>query len=252
MKRFFITLAYNGKNYVGWQVQPNGISVQQKVQEALSTLLRKPIGIVGAGRTDAGVHAKKMVAHFNWEGEPFTRLDLIKKLNGFLPKDIAVDDIYEVRPDAHARFSAISRTYTYYVTTQKDPFLYELKYRVFFDPDIALMNTLCGILTEYKDFTSFSKLHSDVKTNNCRIEKAVWEKKGNDYVFTITANRFLRNMVRAIVGTLLDAGRGRIDEEGFRHIIESKNRNLAGTSAPAYALFLDDIVYPIDIRLEEK
>ena len=252
MKRFFITLAYNGKNYVGWQVQPNGISVQQKVQDALSILLRKPIGIVGAGRTDAGVHAKKMVAHFNWDGDPFNRLDLIRKLNGFLPKDIAVNDIYEVRPDAHARFSAISRTYTYYITTQKDPFLYELKYRVSFDPDIVLMNKLCGILTEYEDFTSFSKRHSDVKTNNCRIETAFWEKIGNDYVFTITANRFLRNMVRAIVGTLLETGRGRMDEEGFRHIIEAKNRNLAGTSAPAYALFLDDIVYPVDIRVEEK
>ena len=252
MKRFFITLAYNGKNYVGWQVQPNGMSVQQKMQEALSTLLRKPIGIVGAGRTDAGVHAKKMVAHFDWEGDFFDGEDLIVKLNGFLPKDIAVKDIYQVKPDIHARFSAISRTYKYYVTTQKDPFLYELKHRVFFVPDISLMNKLCEILKEYEDFTSFRKLHSNVKTNNCRIKEAFWEKTANDYVFTITANRFLRNMVRAIVGTLLEAGRGRLGEEDFRHIIEAKNRSLAGTSAPANALFLDDIVYPPDIRMEGK
>lgn len=252
MRRFFITLAYNGKNYAGWQIQPNGISVQQKVQEALSVLLRKQISIVGAGRTDAGVHAEKMVAHFDWEGDSFNIQHLILRLNGFLPNDIAINDIYEVTPDAHARFSAISRTYHYYVTTQKNPFFYEFEYRIFFEPNMLLMNKLCDILKECVDFTSFCKVHSNVKTHTCHIETAFWEKRDNRYVFTITADRFLRNMVRAIVGTLLEAGRGRMNEDDFRRIIEAKDRRHAGTSAPAYALFLHDIVYLSTIRLGTK
>ena len=245
MSRFFITLAYNGKNYVGWQVQPNGISVQYLVQQALSTLLRSEISVVGAGRTDAGVHARKMIAHFDWEGDAFDEKDLVFRLNGFLPNDIAVYKIEKVNDEAHARFSAVSRTYKYFITTRKDPFRHDLQYRVFFSPDMDKMNCCAALLKGYTDFTSFSKLHTDVKTNNCIISYASWEKVGeHDYVFTISADRFLRNMVRAIVGTLLEVGRGRLDEDGFKKIIEAKDRRLAGNSAPGYGLYLYDVVYP--------
>lgn len=247
MRRFFISLSYNGKNYVGWQIQPNGISVQQRLQEALSTVLREQIDVVGAGRTDAGVHAYKMIAHFDWSGTLFDKVELVYKLNSFLPQDISITDIREVQPDAHARFSATSRTYKYYLTTEKDVFGGDTKYRIFFQPDMEAMNALCPVLMEYRDFTSFSKLHADVKTNNCVIETAYWERLGNDYVFTIRADRFLRNMVRAIVGTLLEAGRGRLDERGLRRIIEAKNRCVAGTSVPGHALFLENVTYPDDI-----
>jgi tRNA pseudouridine38-40 synthase len=250
--RFFITLAYNGKNYVGWQNQPNGRSVQQTVEEAISTLLRQTVSIVGAGRTDAGVHAQKMVAHFDWYGEAFEIQEFINRMNGFLPKDIAVYRIQAVIADAHARFSATSRSYKYYLTTQKNPFCHECKLRVFFTPDIEAMNKLCGVLMEYTDFTSFSKLHTDVKTNICRIDEAYWTQDGADYVFTIRADRFLRNMVRAIVGTLIEAGRGRLGEDGFRKIIEGKNRCLAGHSAPGQALFLHDVAYPDAIFIAGK
>lgn len=245
--RFFITLSYNGKNYVGWQVQPNGISVQQVLQEALSVILRQEVAVVGAGRTDAGVHAREMVAHFDWDGKPFHSVDLVYKLNSFLPKDISLFDIRPVVSDAHARFSAVSRTYKYYVTTKKDPFLHEYTHRLFFQPDLETMNRLCGVLKEYEDFTSFSKLHTDVKTNNCRIEYAHWEQKGEMYEFTIRADRFLRNMVRAIVGTLLEAGRGRLNEQGLRQIIVARDRGAAGDSAPGHALFLEKVIYPEDI-----
>lgn len=247
--RYFITLSYNGKNYVGWQIQPNGVSVQQTLQDAFSTILRKQIDVVGAGRTDAGVHAAKMVAHFDVDELPIEPRDLVRRLNNLLPKDIAIYEIRAVKDDAHARFDALSRTYKYYISTRKNPFRNELEYFVYYEPDIALMNQLGAILTEYTDFTSFSKLHTDVKTNNCVIEFAEWEKTENGFVFTIKANRFLRNMVRAIVGTLLEAGRGRLDEIGFRRIIEAKDRSVAGDSAPGHALFLYDVAYSEDIWL---
>jgi len=247
IKRFFITLSYNGKNYVGWQIQPNGVSVQQVLQDALSTVLREPVEVVGAGRTDAGVHARKMVAHLDFSGGRFDSMRLVKNLNSFLPYDISVREIREVKSDAHARFSAISRTYKYYLTTEKNPFLHDFTYRVFFQPDIDAMNALCEVLKDYEDFTSFSRLHTDVKTNNCRIQEAYWKREDTRFTFTITADRFLRNMVRAIVGTLLEAGRGKLDERGFRRIIEAKNRRVAGDSAPGHALFLHEIQYPQDI-----
>ncbi|MCE5205876.1 MAG: tRNA pseudouridine(38-40) synthase TruA [Porphyromonadaceae bacterium] len=250
MPRFFATLSYNGRNYVGWQIQPNGLSVQQVMQDALSVILRENVAITGAGRTDAGVHARGMVAHFDWEGNAFSTVDLVHKLNNFLPKEISVSSIRLVKSDAHARFSALSRTYSYHITTQKDPFLYGLTCRIYFHPDLQRMNALCEVLKEYNDFTSFSKLHTDVKTNLCRIESAAWEQEGDhQYTFTITADRFLRNMVRAIVGTLLEAGRGRLDERGLRRIIEAKNRNVAGDSAPGHALFLEAVAYPDDVWL---
>lgn len=249
MHRYFITLSYNGKNYVGWQIQPNGISVQQVLQDALSTILRKQTEVVGAGRTDAGVHARKMIAHFDFSGESFDEIDLVRNLNSFLPRDIAVHEIREVKSDVHARFTATSRTYKYYLTTEKDPFLHDLSYQVYFLPDVDKMNALGEILKEYEDFTSFSKLHTDVKTNNCHIQEAYWEQEEARFTFTITADRFLRNMVRAIVGTLLEAGRGKLDERGFRRIIEAKDRSVAGDSAPGHALFLHDVTYPDDIWL---
>ncbi len=248
MKRFFITLSYNGKNYCGWQIQPNAISVQQTLQESLSTILRQKIDIVGAGRTDSGVHARNMIAHFDWGHGYLNTHDLVSKLNRFLPKDIAIKSIKEVVPDAHARFSAISRVYSYCITLHKDSFLYEYKYRVSFTPDIELMNRFCAILLATNDFTSFSKLHTDVKTNLCKLKQAQWNKTDEgDYLFTIEADRFLRNMVRSIVGTLLLGGRGKLDEVGLRQIIGAKDRSTAGESVPAHALFLEQVKYPEDI-----
>lgn len=242
MNRYFMYLAYNGANYCGWQIQPNGLSVQEVIEKSLSTLLRMPITIVGAGRTDAGVHAREMAAHFEAEVQDVTLLT--NKLNRILPKDIVVYKIVRVKEDAHARFDATSRLYRYYLTTQKDPFMYPYKYKVHGSIDVEMMNKCSRILFEYIDFTSFSKLHTDVKTNDCKIIHAQWEQQGEDYVFTIQANRFLRNMVRAVVGTLLEAGRGKLDEAGMRRVIEAKDRAVAGLSVPAHALFLEEIEYP--------
>ncbi|WP_029906482.1 tRNA pseudouridine(38-40) synthase TruA [Prevotella sp. 10(H)] len=247
MKRYFIYLSYNGEKYCGWQIQPNGISVQETIENALGILLRTPTPIVGAGRTDAGVHARMMTAHFDSEQENIDLPMLTNKLNSLLPKDIAIQKIIEVKADAHARFDATSRLYRYYITTEKDPFLYPLKYKIYGNLDLQAMNDCAKILFEYEDFTSFSKLHTDVKTNNCTIMLAEWEQKGNDYIFTIKANRFLRNMVRSIVGTLLEVGRGKITPEDFRKIIEAKDRCKAGASVPGNALFLEEIEYNNDI-----
>ncbi|MFV0420079.1 MAG: tRNA pseudouridine(38-40) synthase TruA [Dysgonomonas sp.] len=247
MSRYFIYLAYNGESYCGWQVQPNGMSVQETIEKALATLLRVPTPIVGAGRTDAGVHARMMAAHFDHEDKDLDLGLLTNKLNSLLPKDIVIYNVAKVREDAHARFDATSRLYRYYVTTAKDPFLYKFKHKVYGTLDIEAMNACAKILFEYEDFTSFSKLHTDVKTNNCIIMQAYWEKKGDDYIFTIQANRFLRNMVRSIVGTLLEAGRRKIGVEDMRRIIEAKDRGQAGTSVPAQALFLEEIEYDSDI-----
>ncbi len=247
--RYFLYLGYNGKNYNGWQVQPNGITVQQRLEEALSLLLREPVSVTGAGRTDAGVHARLMVAHFDWR-EPLNDLAFwTHKLNRVLPSDIAIYEIRPVKPDAHARFDACARTYKYYVTHRKDPFNRELGYRVQMPLDYDRMNEACRILFDYIDFTSFSKLHTDVKTNNCRIYEAGWQQEGDVWVFTIRADRFLRNMVRSIVGTLLEVGRGKMTLEGFRRVIEAKNRCSAGTSVPGQALFLCDVQYPPELFL---
>lgn len=248
MKRYFIYLAYNGTNYCGWQNQPNGVAVQDVIEKSLSTILRTPTSIVGAGRTDAGVHAREMVAHFDAVIENINIETLTTKLNSILPKDIVIYKIIEVNPEAHARFDATSRLYRYYITTQKDPFLYPFRYRVPTSTlNLEMMNKCAKILFEFTDFTSFSKLHTDVKTNDCVIEHAEWTERNGGYVFTIKANRFLRNMVRAIVGTLLEAGRNKLDEAGMRHIISSKNRAVAGQSVPGQALFLEQIEYPEDI-----
>lgn len=247
--RYFIELAYDGINYHGWQVQPNGDSVQATVQNALSTILQRRIEIVGAGRTDAGVNASKMFAHFDFD-KLFDIPLLENKLGKILPCDIAVYHIYKVRDDAHARFDATSRTYQYHITLRKDPFSRHYAWQVYFPLDFNAMNEAAKVLFEYIDFTSFSKLHTDTKTNNCKIMKAEWKQVSEfEWVFTIQADRFLRNMVRAVVGTLIDVGRGKLTVNGFRRIIEQKDRCAAGSSVPGNALFLIDIAYPKDIFL---
>ena len=244
MQRYFIYLAYDGTAYHGWQIQPNGISVQECLMKALSTLLRREVEVVGAGRTDAGVHASLMVAHFDSE-ESLNTVLMADKLNRLLPPDISVFRLRPVNSDAHARFDATARTYKYYVTTAKSPFNRQYTARLFHTPDFEQMNEAARILFEYTDFTSFSKLHTDVKTNNCRVMHAEWTQQDETtWVFTIQADRFLRNMVRAIVGTLLEVGRGKLTMDGFRRVIEQQDRCQAGSSAPGNALFLVDVAYP--------
>jgi len=244
MKRYFIYLAYDGKNYCGWQVQPNGISVQQTLERALSVLLHVSTSVTGAGRTDTGVHARQMVAHFDTAVPDLDVDSLMERLNGILPQDMVIHRIVPVYPDAHARFSALSRTYQYVVTYRKEPFCREYVYRIKNPLDVERMNEAAQMLFDYSDFTSFSKLHTDTKTNRCRIMKAEWQQENDRLVFTIQADRFLRDMVRAIVGTLLEIGRGKLSLDAFRSIIESNDRSKAGTSVPAHALFLTDIEYP--------
>lgn len=246
MARYFIYLSYNGKNYCGWQIQPNGITVQETIETKLSVLLRSNIHITGAGRTDSGVHAKKMIAHFDYH-KKIELETLADKLNSILPNDIVIDKVIPTISTAHARFDAISRTYNYYITNKKNPFFNDLALIIHNPLNYQLMNEACKILYEYKDFTSFSKLHTEVKTNNCVIMKAEWQKKDDLWIFTIQADRFLRNMVRAIVGTLIEVGRGKLTLDDFRKIIKDKNRSKAGTSAPGNALFLVDVEYPSDL-----
>ena len=252
MNRYFIYLTYNGTRYCGWQRQPNGLSVQQCIEDVLFTVLRQPVSIVGAGRTDAGVHAKMMVAHFDWVDVLLQPDSLAEKLNRLLPKDIAIYQIVPVKEEAHARFDALSRTYHYYITEQKHPFNYEwVNWMSLKGLDFGRMNEACKVLFEYSDFTSFSKLHTDAKTNNCRIDDAVWRQEESCWVFVIRADRFLRNMVRAIVGTVLEVGRGKRSIADFRALIEAKDRCLAGTSAPGKGLSLVDIVYPEELFLKD-
>lgn len=248
MSRYFIELAYNGGCYHGWQIQPGAPTVQEELNRALSILLREEINVVGAGRTDTGVHASFYVAHFDTSCNLPDPRQTVYKLNRLTDKSIAVYDIYAVNPDSHARFSALSRTYKYYIDKQKDPFTSDYAWKIFPLPDIEKMNEACKLLSEYTDFTSFSKLHTDVKNNECTLIKAYWEDTGRQLVFTIKANRFLRNMVRAIVGTLVEVGQEKIDLTTFRQIIESKNRCNAGNSVPGKALFLCDIEYPENLK----
>lgn len=254
--RYFIELSYDGTAYHGWQIQPNGASVQETLQQALKMLLREDVAVTGAGRTDAGVHAAMMVAHFDIE-DPLptppvregsarqTACDyLVYRLNGVLPHDIAIHKIYPVADDMHARFSARARTYYYYVHTRKSPFLRDRSWRLVSTPDFEAMNRAAATLMEYEDFTSFSKLNTDTKTNICHVTMARWVQLSDyEWRFEITADRFLRNMVRAIVGTLMEVGRGTLSIEGFREVIEQKNRCKAGDSVPARGLFLQEVKY---------
>ena len=242
--RFFITLSYDGTRYHGWQVQPNGPSVQEKLQWALSTILRQDIQVTGAGRTDAGVHARMMVAHFDVETMDYELQDLMYKLNRLLPQDIAIQKIEPVSDEMHARFSATSRTYHYYIHTVKDPFLRAYSCELHYPLDFQLMNEAAAILMTYEDFGAFCKAHADVKTTLCHITAAQWHQTSpSSWYFEITANRFLRNMVRAVVGTLIDVGRGRLSLDDFRKVVEGKRRTEAGESMPANALFLEDVRY---------
>jgi tRNA pseudouridine38-40 synthase len=243
--RYFIELQYHGKNYRGWQIQPDAPTVQAELNEKLTILLEEEIETVGAGRTDTGVHAVHFVAHFDSTKDLEKReKQLVKKLNGFLPEDIFVLRIVKVENHHHARFDALSRTYKYFIATRKDVFRQDYSWLIHNMLDIDKMNAASVLLKEYKDFTSFSKLHTDVKTNICHIQSAIWESKNHMLVFTIRADRFLRNMVRALVGTLVQVGREKISLEQFRDIIEAKNRSDAGESAPAKGLFLYRIEYP--------
>ncbi|MCQ2282088.1 MAG: tRNA pseudouridine(38-40) synthase TruA [Bacteroidales bacterium] len=273
--RYFIHFAYNGANYNGYQTQPGLPTVQLTIEQALSTLLRTPIAIVGCGRTDTGVHASDYYAHFDYPKKysnpaideacivpheesmpvpaPINLQQLVFKLNSFLPADLAIFDIFPVKENAHARFDAISRTYQYHVSDLRLPFKQGLYSRIYFHPDMDLMNQGAAILMEYDDFTSFAKLHTDVKTNICHITHAHWDKVDDEWIFTIRSNRFLRNMVRSVTGTLLDVGRGKLSLDGLRQIIEKKDRCAAGVSMPPQGLFLMKVEYPFDqLRIDQQ
>lgn len=241
--RYFIQLQYKGTNYHGWQVQPNATTVQATVQDALSKILGQPMEIIGAGRTDTGVHASFFIAHFD-TGNQVDTTRLCHSLDRIVPHDISIQKVFPVSDDVHSRFSAISRTYKYFINQRKNPFMIETSTYLWGNIDIDLMNHACKILFNHSDFTSFSKLHTDTATNNCHIMLATWETTDSGIVFTIKADRFLRNMVRAIVGTMLDLGRHKITLRQFEDIIISKNRCSAGISAPPQGLFLVDIEYP--------
>ena len=243
MQRYFIEIMYDGTNYHGWQVQPNSITVQEQLEKAISTVLNKKIGVIGAGRTDTGVHAKQFFAHFDYDSNLLDG-NIVNRLNSFLPEDICIKSIFEVKADAHCRFDATSRTYEYIIYNSKNPFLVSKAYFLYKTLNIEEMNKAANCLFDFIDFTSFSKLHTQTKTNNCTIKKAVWDQRGDTLVFTIQADRFLRNMVRAIVGTSINVGLGKISIDDFINIIKSKDRAQAGTSVPAHALYLTQVCYP--------
>ena len=248
--RYFIAFSYFGKPYHGWQRQPNALTVQQVLEESLSIVLRKTIALLGAGRTDTGVHARHMVAHFDVD-VTIEEVDLLHRLNSILPEDIAISEVYRVAEDAHARFDALERTYEYWITENKNPFYTDLAHYVKNPMNLDLMNKAASILLEYSDFECFSKSNTDVKTYRCQIKKAIWTRQEDKVIFTITADRFLRNMVRAIVGTLLEINSGKLTPEDIKTIIESKNRGNAGFSAPAKGLYLVSIIYPENIKFKD-
>jgi len=246
--RYFIFISYKGTSYHGWQIQPNSVTVQKILDDALSVVLSEKISTIGAGRTDTGVHAKVFCAHFDSISPDHSTLkNLVFRLNRYLPEDISVNSIKKVLPDANARYSAISRTYKYYISRIKDPFFDNSSWFLHGNIDIAAMNEACGLLFNNSDFTSFSRLHSNTKTNICKIYVAKWVEADNRLVFTIKADRFLRNMVRAIVGTMIEIGFGKMNLKAFEEIILTKDRCRAGKSAPAKGLFLADIEYPKEI-----
>lgn len=245
--RYFIEIGYNGRDFHGWQIQPNAQSIQEIMEHTMSTVFREEIKLVGAGRTDTGVHAKQFFAHF--DSDMITDIpNLIFKLNSFLPKQIAVYSIFQVQSDAHARFDAIEREYQYNIIFRNNPFLIDYSYLIHKRPDVGLMNEAAKELLNYSDFQCFSRSKSDVKTYNCKIREAIWVEKNEQLIFTIRADRFLRNMVRAIVGTLLEIGFQKISLAEFHDIIKSKDRTRAGASAPAHGLYLTKIKYPNRIK----
>lgn len=254
MQRYFIKFSYDGTNYHGWQIQPNGISVQEVLEKALSTLLRTKMSVTGAGRTDAGVHARLMVAHFDWEA-PIDGQQLAYKLNRMLPRDVSVISVEAVENELHARFSATSRTYHYYMHRGRNPFSRAYSYEMSYELDFERMNEAAKYLIGERDFKCFCKAGGDNKTTICNLTEARWQRcnteiaiheaeKAEEWCFVITANRFLRNMVRAVVGTLVEVGRGRITIDEFRKIVDNGTRSDAGESMPGNALFLWDVTYP--------
>lgn len=246
--RYFIFISYKGTSYHGWQLQPNSVTVQKILDNALSVVLKEDISTTGAGRTDTGVHALVFCAHFDSLSQDLAEMkNLVFRLNRFLPDDVSVNAIRKVLPDANARYSAVSRTYTYYVSKIKDPFFNNASWFLHGNIDIYAMNEACSILLNHSDFTSFSRLHSGSKTNICRVSFARWKEEKNRLVFTIRADRFLRNMVRAIVGTVVEIGFGKMTLKEFGEIIQARDRSRAGRSAPAKGLFLSDIEYPEEI-----
>ena len=249
--RYFIELAYKGTNYHGWQIQPDAHSVQEMLNKGLSLLLKTPIDIMGAGRTDAGVHARQMYAHFDYENEIDSK-QLVHKLNSFLPKDIVIFDIFKVADEAHVRFDATKRTYEYHIHTMKDAFENDGSFQFHLPLDIEKMNEACSILYKHTDFECFSKVNTDVNTFNCKIFEANWKQNGNKIVFTISADRFLRNMVRAIVGTMINIGSGKINMSDLEKIIQSKDRSQAGFSVPAHGLYLTKIEYDFDNSIQNS
>lgn len=252
--RYFIKLSYAGTAYHGWQVQDNtDKTVQHAINEALSMLLREKIEATGCGRTDTGVHAREFYAHFDCEkGDLHTSEEhWIYKLNSVLPADIAIQRVISVSSDAHARFAATARTYQYFISTKKDPFVQQWAWQYWKQLDVEQMNKAAAVLFDHTDFSAFSKSNTQVKTNNCRIMQAQWEKRDELLVFTIKADRFLRNMVRAIVGTLVEVGLGKLTTGDFRSVIEGKNRSDAGASVPACGLYLTRVEYPESILKNE-
>ena len=251
INRYFIEISYLGTCYHGWQIQNNAISVQEVLNNKLSIILRQPIETTGCGRTDAGVHAKSFFAHFDLLPillQDFKVEDLLRSLNAILPKDIAVKRIFQVEGNAHARFDATLRTYEYHIHFYKDPFKEGFSWELRDKPCLDLMNTAAKMLIRYTDFSCFSKSNTQVKTNNCKIKEAFWLETEEGIIFKISADRFLRNMVRAIVGTLLMVGKMEIPPETVCQIIESKNRSNAGTSVPAFGLYLTEIKYPFIVQ----
>lgn len=253
MTRYFIHMAYSGLNYHGYQVQPDADSVQARVEHCLSTLLGSDVSVTGCGRTDTGVSARCYYAHFDVEKEIADTETLCRKLNSFLPNDIVVYRIWPTKGGCHARFDAVSRTYHYYINQQKNPFHLQDSYFLTVELDVERMQEAADTLKEYTDFTSFSKLHTQVKTNNCVIYDARWYYGADGIlVFSVTADRFLRNMVRALVGTMIEVGRGNMTVDGFRSVIEARDRGKAGYSVPAHALFLEDVQYNPDLISDWK
>ena len=245
MPRYFLKLSYRGTAYHGWQIQENAHTVQAEMNEKISTLCEEPVNVTGCGRTDTGVHARIFFLHFDLlQPLAFTPQDFVFRLNTFLPEDIAIFGIWEVPPETQARFDAVSRTYRYYISRQKDPFKQGTTLTFMGRLNVEAMKQAADYLLEYEDFTSFSKLHTQTATNLCRLTEVRWEQTENQLVFTITADRFLRNMVRAIVGTLLEIGKGKLKPEDMKSIIEAKDRGKAGYSVPAQGLFLEEVRYP--------
>ncbi|MFY0651663.1 MAG: tRNA pseudouridine(38-40) synthase TruA [Cyclobacteriaceae bacterium] len=246
--RYFLEISYFGGAFHGWQVQPNALSVQEVINDALSKKLRGKIECTGSGRTDTGVHALMQIAHFDSKEIDDTR-DFLFQMNSLLPKEISANDIYPVADGASARFDAISRSYIYKIHQRKDPFLTEYSHRFSRKLDLDLMNAACELFKNWQDFQAFSKVHTDVKTFDCEISEAIWKQENDQLIFCVTANRFLRGMVRAIVGTMMDVGENKISLDGFQSILESMDRKQAGRSAPAHGLYLSDIKYPKHIRI---